>query len=114
MRICHSQLFLSCRCSGLAGADTNGLLQIANHDSSVANPARTRDIGNRLEHRFDDDVVHGYLDFGPRAVLGFIHLGDGHALHAQLSYGVSEFVQLEGPNDSRDHLHDVHFAKNWP
>ena len=112
MRICDSQLFLSCRCSGLAGADPNSLLKVANDDFSVADPAGTGNVGDRFEDRFDNAVINGNLDFGPWPVLRFVHFRDGHTLHAQLSYGMPELVQLEGPNDRRDHLHDVHFAMN--
>ena len=112
MRICDSQLFLSCRCSGLAGADPNSLLKVANDYLSVADPTRTRDVGNGLEDWLDDGVVDRNLEFRPRSELGFIHFCHRHALHTQLCYGVPQLVQLEGPNDCRDHFHDVHFAKN--
>src|SRR5690606_6748139 len=110
MRICDSQLFLSGRCSGLAGADSNSLFKIANKNGPVAVPARTRDVGNGFEHRFDDGVVHGDLDLGTRPVLCFIYFSHRHALHPELGDGVPHLVQLEGPDDRSDDFHDVHVA----
>ena len=110
MRMCDSQLFLSCRCSGLAGADPNGLFKVSHDDFSVADTTGPRDIGNGLEHGLDDGIVYRNLEFRPRSELSLIHFSHCHALHAQLSYGMPQLVQLEGPNDCRDDLHDVHFA----
>ncbi len=80
MRICATpSCSLSCRCSGLAGADPNGLFQISNQYLSVAATARPRDVGNGFEHRFDDRVVYRYLDFRARPVLCFIYFRHRHA-----------------------------------
>jgi hypothetical protein len=111
MRICDSQLFLSCRCSGLAGADPNSLFQVTYEYLSVADPARTGYVGDRFKHWLGNAVVDSNLELGPRSELRFMHFRNGHALNAQLRYRMSEFVQLERPDDSRDHFHDVHFAK---
>jgi hypothetical protein len=114
MRICDSQLFLSCRCSGLAGADPNSLFQVSNEYRSVADPARTGRVRDRFENRLGDAVVDSDLELGPGSELRFMHFGDRHALHTELCNRVSQFVQLERPDDSGDHFHDVHFAKNSP
>src|SRR5690606_7189201 len=76
MRICDSQLFLSCRCSGLAGADSNSLLKVANKNGPVAVPARPRDVGDGFENRFDDGLVDRDLHLGTRPVLCFIYFRD--------------------------------------
>ena len=114
MRICDSQLFLSCRCSGLAGADPNSLFQVSNEYLSIADPARTGYVRDRFQDRLCDAVVDSDLELCPGSELCFMHFSHGHALHAQLRYRVPEFVQLERPNDSRDHFHDMHFAENSP
>jgi hypothetical protein len=112
MRMCDSQLFcsLSGRCSGLAGADPNGLFKISDDDFAIANPAGPRDIGNGLEYRFDDGIVYRYFEFSAGPVLCFIHFGHRHTLNAQLGDGVPQFVQLEWPDYRSDDFHDVHTA----
>ena len=76
----------------------------------VAAPARPGDIGNGLEHRFDDGIVDRDLELGAGSVFCFIHFRDRHTLHTQLSYGVPQFVQLERPDYRSDDFHEVHTA----
>ncbi len=114
MRICDSQLFLSCRGSGLAGADPNSLFEVSNEYLSIADPARPGDVGDRFQDRLDDAVIHSNLDLGPVPELRFIHFSDSDTLYAQLRDRFPELIQLEGPDYSRDHFHEMHFEVNRP
>jgi len=42
-----------------------------------------------------------------------MHFSHRHALHPQLGDGMPHLVQLEGPDDRSDDLHDVHVATLW-
>ena len=81
MRMCDSQLFLSGRSAGLAGADPYCLIEISNQDFSVTDLSRPGDIGNRFEDRLEDAVIDSDLEFDPGPELRLVYFGDGHALN---------------------------------
>ena len=81
MRMCDSQLFLSGRSAGLAGADPYCLIEISNQDFSVTDLSRPGDIGNRFEDRLEDAVIDSDLEFDPGPELRLVYFCDGHALN---------------------------------
>src|SRR5580658_3137232 len=95
------------RRTGLPGSDTDGLLELADEYAAIAAAARSRDIGDRFEHRLHDRVVHGNFHLGPGPELSLVDFGDRDALDAQLRYRLPQLVQLERPHDRGDHFHDL-------
>ena len=114
---CDSQLFSSTYVAAVPVSPVRIRIACSSSPTKMRpSPVRPvlRDVGNRLEHRFDDGIIDGDFDFGPRSELCFVDFGDGDALNAQLRDGLPQLVQLEWPHDRGDHFHEVHFAMIEP
>src|SRR5690606_8948451 len=109
--------------AGLAGPDTDDLLDVGDENLSIANAARLRRIADCLDDGIDilvrendldlhlrqeiDDIFGTTIQFGvPFLAPEAFRLRHGYALQADFLKGFLHFVQLERFDDGFDFFHE--------